>query len=279
MDEAEEVEEVEEHAALLSGEAQDEGAGTQVQEDFSDNLEAFCETSDEGDVVSMLEALSAEVAKLAGVPARLEEMEEQFKARIARSDYEDVMLKQYSDEIQEHRNDLYRKITLPLLKEMIGLRDMMASSVACAYEQNPETPVIEAKHVEMYRDMLEDALGDFGVEIHTPKLGDMLAVGIEKAVGKVKTVAKDAHGSLAAIASDGYLLEGKCISPAKVKVYVYEEQAKEEVGRVEGGQTLLGEVGAEKEGLPMEQSQEAADDEASAVCEPEPIPAYDANAC
>lgn len=167
-------------------------------------------------------------SRFAAIEEKIDVLSESFQTRIARSDYEDRMLKQYSDEIQQYRSDLYKKITLPLVKELIELRDMMSSSIKREYEKDPDCTSVSINLIETYRDMIESSLSGYGVEPCSPEIGDELTPGVTRTVGKVKTGDESLHGRLAAVMNDGYLMDGKCISPAKVKVFTFDKELSNE---------------------------------------------------
>lgn len=190
--------------------------------------------ADVGPANEVLDAIS-------GLSVQLDGLTEQFKKRIAKSDHEDEMLKRYSDEIQECRSDLYRKITLPILRDLIRIRDMIGGALERASAKDPENPSVPSEDLEVYRDMIETMLDSYGVETRVPAAGDDLIPKLERAVGKVKTGDKALHGKLAAVMNDGYVMDGKCISPSKVKVYVYDESLAER-DVTQGDGACVGEV-------------------------------------
>ncbi|MBR2835583.1 MAG: nucleotide exchange factor GrpE [Coriobacteriales bacterium] len=185
-----------------------EAAGSALDESHFDFAEEFSELKSAIGVVS----------------SKLEELSKQFNLRIARSDYEDRMLKQYSDEIQQSRSDLYKKITLPLIREISEYRDMICSTINRARTKDGDDAVVKVSVLETYRDMLESSLSNYGVGLHSPKEGDDFTVGFERVVGKVATGDFTLDTKLAIVASDGYVMDGKAIVQAKVKIYEYSEE-------------------------------------------------------
>lgn len=177
-------------------------------------------TSDDSLKVEQAESCTDQ-ATLHEVVKRIDDLESLFRAKISRSEYEEQVLKRYSDEIHEYRGDLYKKITLPLIKEIIGVRDAACSMVEQAHIKEETTVDIDS--VEFICDMLETALGSYGVTVRRPEVGRELEKGLERPVGRVKTATIDEHGTIADFMNDSYLMDGKCISPAKVKVFVYDE--------------------------------------------------------
>lgn len=162
----------------------------------------------------------AEQATLDYVVKRIDSLEDLFRSKISRSEYEEQVLKRYSDEIHEYKSDLYKKITLPLIKEIIGVRDATCSILERAHDN--ETGV-SIDSVEFICDMLETALDNFGVSVQRPEIGGLPEKGTQRPIGRVKTAIREDHGAIAAVMNDAYLMDGKCVSPAKVKVFAYDE--------------------------------------------------------
>lgn len=218
--------------------AQEPGAAPQADEEIGEGSTAETSPADADEPVSDAAAdgdvepsacPSAEEEDLdqasepsiADVVERLDVLSEQFKSRIARSEYEDQMLKRYSDEIHEYRADLFKKITLPLIKEIIGVRDAACAMIERASDQDASrTSSIDS--IAFLRDMLETALDNYGVTVHESQIGALPVKGADRPIGRVKTADSAAHGTIAAVLNDAYFMDGKCISPAKVKVFAFE---------------------------------------------------------
>ena len=129
----------------------------------------------------------AEQITLDDVVDRISSLEELFKSKISRSEYEEQVLKRYSDEIHEYKSDLYKKITLPLIKEIIGVRDATCAILERARNEESAGTTVGIDSVEFICDMLETALDNYGVTVRRPEVGGMPEKGTERPIGRVKT--------------------------------------------------------------------------------------------
>lgn len=165
-------------------------------------------------------------AALAALEARVGRLSDQFETRIKKSDYEDAMLKRLSDELDEHRNDLYRKIVEPLINEVISMHEGMTRTVMLfrrkAGEEGLSGIAGELKYAfEEYWKVLGDILRTWNVEVWSPAVGDEMEPGRCRAVRGVPTDDKARHRTVAEVVTPCYLLDGKVLSAAQVAAYAY----------------------------------------------------------
>ena len=174
-----------------------------------------------------------EAPTVADVITKLNDLTNLFRTKISRSKYEEQVLKRYSDEIHEYKADLHKKITLPLIKEVIGVRDATRAILERARSENAETDSISIDSVEFISEMLETALDNHGVTVHTPIVGDLPDKATERPVGRVKTATAEMHGTIAAVMNDAYMMDGKCVASAKVKLFAYDPTLKQQEALVQ----------------------------------------------
>lgn len=189
-----------------------EEAAPVSEEAIGDNLAERDQTTDDEGPVTLDDVMD-----------RIGGLEDLFKSKISRSGYEEQVLKRYSDEIHEYKSDLYKKITLPLLKEIIAVRDAACSMLERARSEATTGATIGIDSVEFICDMLETALDNYGVTVRHSEIGEIPEKGTDRPIGRVKTATREEHGTIAVVMNDAYLMDGKCIAPAKVKVFAYDD--------------------------------------------------------
>lgn len=158
--------------------------------------------------------------RLSSVEERLGGLSELFDGKIARNEHEIATMKRMSEEVQEYRDGLYEKLTLPLIRDLVDARDALGS-ICDRYAQSPEAADVIAE-VEVCRSMLADRLARQSVEVVASSPGDEFLSFKHKIVGKVGTDDPDLQGRLAEVSGDSYRLGESYISPALVKVYALE---------------------------------------------------------
>ena len=163
-------------------------------------------------------------AKFDRIEEQLKNLEDLFNKRIKKTEQEEIVLKQYSDEIQEYRAGLYKQIIQPLLMEFIELRDSILQTASSIKEQQGDTLSGDASKFETFAQMIEDTLERYQVEISRPSVGDVFQSQMARIVGREITKNCGLHNTIAEVASDSYSLDGRCIKKSLVKVFVYEER-------------------------------------------------------
>ena len=198
-------------------------------------------------------AEAARSAALDEVKVGIDGLSDQFKARIAKTDYEEATLKRLSDELDQHRSGLYRKIVEPLIGEVIDVHQDMSITVA-SYRRKAEEGALDEQAARIGRDldevrlMLGDILRNWNVEVWQPEPGEALEPLRCRAVRALPTDEEARHRTVAETLTCGYAFEGKVLRPAQVVAFSYKPQ-------------------------PQPQSVE----EASVESEPEPEPEADPN--
>lgn len=171
----------------------------------------------------VLEAVEKLDGRLASLEGLLGELSEKFESKISRNSHEAAVLKGMSDEMQEYRDDLYSKLTLPLVRDIIEVREALRGALARYEGADEPCGDTLAEEVKVCCSMLADSLGRNAVEIVPSSEGDDFVSFKHKIVGKVHTDKKSKHGKLAEVAGDSYKMGDQFISPAMVKVFTIEE--------------------------------------------------------
>lgn len=158
-------------------------------------------------------------------------LSEQFKARISKTDYEEATLKRISDELDEHRGGLYRKIVEPLINEVIDVHQDMSATIA-SYRRKAEEGDRDdlaariRRDLDEFRLMLGDILRNWNVEVWRPEPGEPLEPLRCRAVRAVPTDDRDCHRTVAESLTCGYAFEGKILRPAQVVAFTYKPKSE-----------------------------------------------------
>lgn len=158
-------------------------------------------------------------------------LSEQFKARISKTDYEEATLKRISDELDEHRSGLYRKIVEPLINEVIDVHQDMSATIA-SYRRKAEEGDRDdlaariRRDLDEFRLMLGDILRNWNVEVWRPEPGEPLEPLRCRAVRAVPTGDRDCHRTVAESLTCGYAFEGKILRPAQVVAFTYKPKSE-----------------------------------------------------
>ena len=176
---------------------------------------------------------SADVAHpddaLAGIERRLAELADLFNAKIAHSEYELEVARRYSAELQEHKSDLFRKMTEPILRSVVNTLTGMERACAAAKEKGEQAVALDT--FAFYCEDLADLLSDYGIESFEPNVGDAFSSGAHKIVGEGVPVAdKERARTIAEVRSKGYRCGENVLLPAKVKVFVHAAPEEERSG-------------------------------------------------
>ena len=160
-------------------------------------------------------------------------LSEQFKARISKTDYEEATLKRISDELDEHRSGLYRKIVEPLINEVIDVHQDMSATIASYRRKTEEGDRDDLaarirRDLDEFRLMLGDILRNWNVEVWRPEPGEPLEPLRCRAVRAVPTGDRDCHRTVAESLTCGYAFEGKILRPAQVVAFTYKPKSKSE---------------------------------------------------
>jgi len=163
---------------------------------------------------------------LAGIDERLAAMEDslakltaQFEDKISRNEHEATVLKQVSAEVEEYRNGLYEKLTMPFIRDIIEVRSGIESMLA----RHAGEESVPADEVRVFGDMLADVLEKHSVEAVASEPGDEFLSFKHKTVGQVPTTDESLHGRIAEVEGESYRLGDQYIAPALVKVYTVEK--------------------------------------------------------
>ena len=202
-------------------------------------------------------------------------LSEQFKARISKTDYEEATLKRISDELDEHRSGLYRKIVEPLINEVIDVHQDMSATIA-SYRRRAEEGDRDdlaariRRDLDEFRLMLGDILRNWNVEVWRPEPGEPLEPLRCRAVRAVPTGDRDCHRTVAESLTCGYAFEGKILRPAQVVAFTYKPKPdpKSEEPQPSDAAAAV-ETGAAEPPAAIAQPSDAAAEAPAAPAEPE----------
>ena len=198
-------------------------------------------------------------------------LSEQFKARISKTDYEEATLKRISDELDEHRSGLYRKIVEPLINEVIDVHQDMSATIA-SYRRKAEEGDRDdlaariRRDLDEFRLMLGDILRNWNVEVWRPEPGEPLEPLRCRAVRAVPTDDRDCHRTVAESLTCGYAFEGKILRPAQVVAFTYKPKPEAE-SDPKPEEPQPSDAAAEAPAAPAEPETAAADAGSSATLE------------
>lgn len=204
-------------------------------------------------------------------------LSEQFKARISKTDYEEATLKRISDELDEHRSGLYRKIVEPLINEVIDVHQDMSATIA-SYRRKAEEGDRDdlaariRRDLDEFRLMLGDILRNWNVEVWRPEPGEPLEPLRCRAVRAVPTGDRDCHRTVAESLTCGYAFEGKILRPAQVVAFTYKSKPEVESEPEEPQASDVAaavETGAAEPPAAIAQPSDAATEAPAAPAEPE----------
>ena len=215
-------------------------------------------------------AEKARMVALGELKEGVDALSEQFKARISKTDYEEATLKRISDELDEHRSGLYRKIVEPLINEVIDVHQDMSITVASYRRKAGEGDLDDTaarirRDLDEFRLMLGDILRNWNVEVWRPEPGEPLEPLRCRAVRAVPTDDKGSNRTVAESLTCGYAFEGKILRPAQVVAFAYKPKPET---KPEGSQPP--DMAAETSAAPAEPETAAADAGSSAATETEP---------
>lgn len=188
-------------------------------------------------------------------------LSEQFKARISKTDYEEATLKRISDELDEQRSGLYRKIVEPLINEVIDVHQDMSATIA-SYRRKAEEGDRDdlaariRRDLDEFRLMLGDILRNWNVEVWRPEPGEPLEPLRCRAVRAVPTGDRDCHRTVAESLTCGYAFEGKILRPAQVVAFTYKPKSE---SKPEPEEPRPSDAAAEAPAAPAEPGTAAAD--------------------
>ena len=185
-----------------------------LEESILKEAEGATRSGEQGDFSAQFDRIEEQLSNLADL----------FDKRIKKTKQEEIVLKQYSDEIQEYREGLYKQIIKPLLMEFIDLRENILKTAYAVNVQRGGDSCGDARNFEIFAQMIEDTLVRYDVEISRPCVGDVFQSQVASIAGRETTLNRELHNTIAEVSSDSYSLDGRCIKKSLVKVFVYEER-------------------------------------------------------
>ena len=166
--------------------------------------------------------------KLEDLSKHAENLEKLFRERISTTEFEERAQKNMHSELQKYKDDFYAQLMLPILSEVIKLRENLLKDVE---KHRKEGQPFSCEEIENFaNDDIALVLEDFGISVYKTESDSEFISGRHKFMGKGKVTAeKSLHGKIAESRSYGYEQNGKVISPERVVRYIYEEPKAENV--------------------------------------------------
>lgn len=162
----------------------------------------------------------------------INDIKELFTKKSSYNEIQEETISTMHNELQQYKDDMYAKIIIPILKDIIDIRDSILR-VSAAYLHKPENEqAIPNKTFAGYALDIQDILERYGVEVYQNEPESAYIPLMQRILKKINTDDESKHGLISESLSSGYLYNGKPISPEKVIVYKYEktEQTKEDEG-------------------------------------------------
>jgi len=164
-------------------------------------------------------AVTEEFAKMR---TKLTEMDARVSSLRRLADMHQDIEKKLNDEINEYKDNFYRRIVNPILVEFFEIQEDMHADALKAEES-------AAKQIMEYVDAITRTLRHYGVTVETVSVGDVYDPQLHKPVRAVqtddpaldKTIAKTRQTLV-------HFIDGKIVERAQVQVYQYVQPAAAE---------------------------------------------------
>lgn len=144
-----------------------------------------------------------------------------FEKRLMFDEQNKVISDRMHEELSQYRNDLYSKLIVPILIDIIDVLDgMRKTKRAYMARENGETV---CQTMEDYIFELHGLLEKYNVTVYKSTPGEVYIPIKQRVVGKIKTADESLKGIVYESVGYGYEYEGKTIVGEKVKVFVIEK--------------------------------------------------------
>lgn len=160
--------------------------------------------------------------------AQMVHLGEEFQSKLKYDQHKDTIINNLHRELQEYKNDLYKKLLQPIIMDLIYTMDQMNKEVKTYSEKDLSTlePTKLLKSISSYAADLEDILTKYGVEalvseecIFNPQVQTALKVIDTDELSRDKNVRESIK--------KGYTWEGKLLRKESVSVYKYKSTCGE----------------------------------------------------
>ena len=156
----------------------------------------------------------------------LKAMNKDFQTKILKTEKESQIIDQMHAELQSYKNDFYAKLTMPILKRIITLREDILKLTA-DYMQKPEDEqFIPLRTFASFSSDLAMILEDSYIELYSYQAGDAFDPQRQRIVEPIETNNPELNKTIARTIGDGYSFNGQTVSPQRVEVYSFKQVAE-----------------------------------------------------
>lgn len=146
-------------------------------------------------------------------------LKKEFKSKIKYDEQKEKTITKLHDELQIYKRDLYKKLLLPMINDVIQFTNRAEKDFEFLADANREKLF---ERMYDFLDDLRDVLYRQGVEAYKLE-GDVFDPKKQKILKTIETNSKELDKKVANHKTYGYEWEGKIIKPEGIDIYVYKE--------------------------------------------------------
>ena len=156
-----------------------------------------------------------------GLADEIEGLSKLFDTKISRTEREEKVIDNMHSELSQYRQDMYARLTRPLLQEIAEARDYAMKLVSEAQTTEDGTAVVDAYLIEVLMEQLLEAMVRNGGDAYQTEPMSHFDPAKMRIVKKIPTADESLHGKVLRSVSNGYLYDGKRMIPERVWVYAF----------------------------------------------------------
>jgi molecular chaperone GrpE (heat shock protein) len=160
---------------------------------------------------------------------QVQSLEKLFSTKIMHSEHEKKIVDQMHRELQKYKDDMYAQLIRPIILDVINMRDSILKQLKDHKNKPDGEQHIPLQMFETYAFDTDEILEKNNIEIYRSDKNSDFESARQKAIKKITTDEQSLHGKIAESIADGYIYQGKTLSPEKVTVYVYEPKHEQEL--------------------------------------------------
>lgn len=167
--------------------------------------------------------------RLIAIEEELRRSNELLHTRFLYDAAKEEMITRLHKELQEYKDDLYKKILKPVIMDLIVFADNMRS-LAARYEETPDPGVIQERYRKLRSEFLkigshiEDLVYNYGVEPFSARPGETFNPKTQQARKNTITADPQEHKKILSSLSPGYTWDEQLLRRESVLVSVCEKQ-------------------------------------------------------
>jgi molecular chaperone GrpE len=168
-------------------------------------------------------SLNLLVTKLDGLMEQLNNLQAEFQGKLKYDQHKEKIIDNLHTELQEHKNDLIKKLLQPMIMDVIHAIDDF-NKLTSHYNQKEPADIDPQKLIKLMASIPEDLehlLYRQGVESFSGS-EPIFNPSRQRAVKTLPTSEPSKDKTIAQSLRNGYEWEGKVLRPEMVEVYVYE---------------------------------------------------------